>query len=336
MTEEMSTALYGRRLSLKIVCNPAAGAATGDVVVVEQDGFEPDPIRVVFDINYPGFEAFFISEISLYNLTEALEEKLITEGSAVYLSAGYQKGQFGKIFSGYVLQSLYEREGVVDYKLTLRCIDGYKMFHDNFAAFTLNKGYTQQTLVNQIASRSINKIPIKSMTDKLEQLGYPRGATGFSTPASLLRETLRWGGVEKASNTQMFFTDNELNIGKLVDQTEGIVVVSPGAGGLIGTPQQIDYGVSFRCLLNPQLILKHPPIAVKIDQSGARQLKAQYTKAMSQLDQDGLYRVIGVRHIGDTRGNAWYTDVTGVNVGGKVSTGLYVPSMLPDITVSGT
>jgi hypothetical protein len=31
------------------------------------------------------------------------------------------------------------------------------------------------------------------------------------------------------------------------------------------------------------------------------------------LDQDGLYFVAAVVHTGDTRGNEWYTDITGFN-----------------------
>lgn len=37
-----------------------------------------------------------------------------------------------------------------------------------------------------------------------------------------------------------------------------------------------------------------------------------------------LYMVTGVRHVGDTRGSAWYSYVTGCNLTGEIPTNLNV------------
>ena len=34
---------------------------------------------------------------------------------------------------------------------------------------------------------------------------------------------------------------------------------------------------------------------------------------IAKLDEESMYRVIGVEHVGDTRGQEWYTKVIGAN-----------------------
>ena len=73
-------------------------------------------------------------------------------------------------------------------------------------------------------------------------------------------------------------------------------------------------GVTFMCLLNPTISIFNPPMLVKLDNTKIRQTALQWgSKGFSRLDQDWMYRVIGVTHVGDTRGNEWYSQVVGVN-----------------------
>jgi len=159
--------LYGRKFELTIL-NVAEGAekvSDIDVITIKQEDFKQESLRVIFDVSYVGFQAFYVTEITIYNLTGPVEQKLIKEGAAVELKAGYQNGPYGKIFSGNVFQSVFEREDVTDWKLTLRCIDGYKLFDDKICNFTLLPEYTQMTLVNEIISRS--QIPVEKITPDL-------------------------------------------------------------------------------------------------------------------------------------------------------------------------
>jgi hypothetical protein len=101
--------------------------------------------------------------------------------------------------------------------------------------------------------------------------------------------------------------------------SENAMVVSQTTG-LIGTPQQTEYGVNFTSLLNPLYNLNDGKTLqqVKIDQSQIRQQKILYGQLWSRLDQDGMYKVIGYRHSGDSRGNTWQTDVTCCNLIGML------------------
>jgi hypothetical protein len=95
--------------------------------------------------------------------------------------------------------------------------------------------------------------------------------------------------------------------------------LSPSSG-LIGVPDQLNYGVHGKCLLNPRVKLNS---LIHIDNSLIRAQQASQT-AQYTLDNDGIYRVIKVTYIGDTRGNDWYTEFETVSQAGKI------PSMLSD------
>ena len=77
----------------------------------------------------------------------------------------------------------------------------------------------------------------------------------------------------------------------------------------------VQEGVSFRVLLDSRLLVKIPSICVGIDNTVIKQMmngSGNNLNLPPVLSQNGVYGVAGVRHIGDTRGNDWYTDVVGV------------------------
>ena len=51
---------------------------------------------------------------------------------------------------------------------------------------------------------------------------------------------------------------------------------------------------------------------MRLDNTSIAQMKREIGQFPTILDKNSEYIVAGVRHIGDTRGNEWYTDVTAV------------------------
>jgi len=90
--------------------------------------------------------------------------------------------------------------------------------------------------------------------------------------------------------------------------------VEPGTTeSIIGTPQQTMYGVNFSVLLDPRVQTKKPLMTVNIDNSQILFLKRQIGQNPRLLDQNGVYVVVATHHIGDTRGNSWYTEIEGIS-----------------------
>lgn len=320
----MNKSWYGRKWLLEIHC------LNGDMLSMGHDGISGIPeAKVTFDINYPGYQGWAFSEFTIYNPNTETEKKIINEGSRVYFHAGYsdeETGKYGLIFSGTVFQAMYTREGVTDYKLTLLCMDGERLFKDNMVAFSMIEGYRHQTLVNAIATRARNPIEVGKVTSKVEDVPLPRGVTVFGSPDHYLRQAMRY------NNTQMFMVNEKLNIMHLSDPPQGDCIAIGPDSGLIGAPTQVDYGVSFRSLLNPELVIAYPPKWVKLDMSGVNIVQKKAVMGsenpVPMIPEDGYFKVGGVRHCGDTRGDTWYTDVTGYAIGGRQDLQLTTPEFL--------
>ena len=55
---------YGRKWSVLII------SSSGETNEISQMKFEPEGLKVTFDINYPGMKAWYFSEIVLWNLSQ--------------------------------------------------------------------------------------------------------------------------------------------------------------------------------------------------------------------------------------------------------------------------
>ena len=325
----MDKSLYGRKWQLKVLCND------GTLFTVGSDGFSPESLRCTFDINYPKMSAWYFSEFTIYNPNDETQKKIIQEGAQVFFSAGYANGKYGQIFGGCVFQSLFDRENVTDYKLTLRCMDGYRLFDNNLTNFTM-KEYTEMTLFNAMAAKSKTYIPVNHISPDIKQQAFPRARTVFCAPSELAREIARNNAAE------VYVVNGKANLVTYTDSQQGEVLEVNPSAGLIGTPQQIDYGVSFRSLLNPDLILDFPPRIVHLDLSGISVKQQAATPGNENLvpllTKDGYLQIGGVHHFGDTRGNEWYTDIIGYSLTGKMGLQLSTadagskPVMLKDPT----
>ena len=336
----MSGELYGRRFRLKIKCDSQLNKENEvDVIVVEQNGFDPETVRIEFDINYPGVKGWYFSEIIVYNLSPEYRNKIYDEGSIVTLEAGYVgEGNMGKIFEGFLFQTLFEREGVVNYKLTLRCMDGNRIFTEaTMFDASIVQGTNQITKLNDFLSKNKKSIPLA--TGALEEMnsylegseagGLLRGETVFKSAESYLTEIFNWRGLNKKSGYRIYSHFSKIGIANDSDNNAppdvaNKIVISPSSG-LIGTPRQTMYGCDFTMLLNPKVILKRPACVIQLKGVGFQQMKAVYGQTPVPTAGLGLnlednsimeFQVIGVRHVGDSRGDQWYTYVTGMNLAG--------------------
>ncbi len=284
-------------------------------------------LRCTFYIEKKAIQSVNYGGIVIYNLNSPTERAIIKEGYRVTVEAGYEDGEYGKIFDGTVFQPLWDRENVTDYKLTLHCIDGDSLLHMNFVSFAVQAGYKYSDIILHMADSARNKIPINHITDDLKKTVLPRGKVVFGDWKDFVRD------IAIDNNAQFYIDDDKLNIMKVTDVPKGQALVITPQSGLVETPQQIDYGFSFRCLLNPSIKLTNPCMMVKLDNSYIQQQKAIQGQIVSMLDQNMLGVVIGVTYIGDTRGQDWYNDVVCLTSGGKAPLPL-AGYALPDLVVT--
>lgn len=315
--------LYGRRWELTFT-NDTFGSIT-----ISQADMSTPTLRMTFDVDYPGWKGTYLADIFIWNLKPATLNKLLigqVEGTKVVLSAGYQapSSQYGKIFEGRVYQSLFVRENAIDYRLQLRCIDGFALQMSNWCMFNLDSSYTTQMLANAINVYSQEPIKIGKLPDDIKETKAVRPVVGFDHPQKIAAL------FAKDRNCRSFVINEEL---QFVTPTEAgdpnPVKVSPKTG-LIGTPQQFDYGIVIKCLLNPKIALTKPLSSIQLTDNVAINLTAVQPGKLNTMPlplgqaptseankwKEGFYQVGRARYVGDTRGNDWYVEAHCFTEGG--------------------
>jgi hypothetical protein len=278
------------------------------VLVVDGDNeaLDVSELRCTFNIESSLKEPNY-ADISIYNVTGATEQAIIKVGMRVIVQAGYENGPYGTIFDGYVIQPLWERENVVDYKITLRCIDSDIQLNNNHTESVVAARTDQIEAVRQMATSARTPITLDYITPQAEKKILPRGKVYFGDPKYYIRR------FAQDNNADTLAKDNKVSVGRIDDQSDlGAAIELTPENGLIRVPQQSQDSVSMRCLLNPNIRSTLPPMLVKINNSIVRQIKlTQGQMPPTRLDRDGLYKVMMVNYIGDTRGNEWYCDIMG-------------------------
>lgn len=299
-SQRYGNVLYGRRY--RVLVSNGKGTA-----------LDVSDLRCTFEVYKTIMQPQF-STVTIYNLNVETENQLINEGDRIYLEAGYEGEQYGLIFTGDVVQPIRGKEDGITYKLTLNSLDSDRALNtDAFVAFSVSKGATARDLVQNVTSRAQLPMELGFISDGLSQAKLTRGKVVFGAPKDYLRQLAQ-------SNAATFYVeDGKVNIIQATDYPPNEIVDLAPESGLVGTPMQTDYGVSFKCLLNPRLKLNS---LVRINNSLIQAQTYQFGAIPRGLDAAGVYRIIELRHTGDNRGDAWHTECTAVAQAGGVIPGL--------------
>lgn len=272
------------------------------------EALDVSDLRCTFNIEsslkYPNH-----ADISIYNLKPSAEQMILKPGMKVIVQAGYENDPYGTIFEGYVFQPIWERENVVDYKVILRCIDSDRILNGNHTEYVVAALTDQVDAVRQMAVAARNPFDINFITPQAEKKSYPRGKVYFGDPKYYARR------FAQDNNADVLAKNNTISIVRPDDQSDmtSIVELTP-ENGLIGVPTQEHMGIRFKCLLNPNIQVVSPYMLVKINNNLIRQSKITYGQLPdARFDKDGLYKVMSVDYVGDTRGNDWYCNILGCN-----------------------
>jgi hypothetical protein len=168
-------------------------------------------------------------------------------------------------------------------------------------------------------------------TELLKTSSMPKGGAKTGIPLDFLQDVARdnnlyftmTSGKNSFANELSFMSFDKVDNSNFL-KTYSLPIsegsnVTPTAGvdySIIGTPIQNDNGLALRVLLDPGLQILAPN-AQTFAISGAvvKQSPANFGGASGSfplLTKDGNYCVGGVRHVLDSRGNEWYSEIYGV------------------------
>jgi hypothetical protein len=342
---QSTTPFFGRAYSLTIT--PNQGPSAGTPIIVSSDAFEPAALKFSFDVVQMAFSAFWQAEITIYNADGPIStgpsagvnlyQAVIQEGDIVTLAAGYQAdypfpSTPPAIFTGPIFYTIQDRIDVVDKRLIIHCLLNRVLTTQNFLNATIPALSTQFSQAQFIASKSTNKInlnesqlqlAIKSANPQRGAAQLPRGKSFFGNPHPYLT------ALADQNSLLSWFDHKGWNVDSLQNPVGELIAtyapVTPRGGpplridgvtlSLISQPQQTQLGVDFRVLLDPNVQINSPLPQVAIQPEYIRQAPISYPLPVGTgppVPIVSQYVVIGVRFRGDTRGNEWYSDITGI------------------------
>lgn len=314
----------------------------GDVVeTITSSDWEPRALRITFDVLQTVLPSpYWYADIDVYNLTGPESQKLLN-ATRVTLEAGYQsipgndatKNNYGVIWDGPILQMLFDQQNVVDQKFTFHCIASIPLLNDAFLQVKTGMRSTQYDVVQMMIAKANAQVPSATPVamnislfaqQTIQAKTYLRGKGFFGQLPDFL-ETLsddnflvHYLSYVSANLTELAppgqaIPDAAITYGPPLPPGH---TGSAGSGGnisrtIIGVPRQTNTGIIMTVLLDPRLKVHNPPIMIHIDNSIITQVKIVPPNYVPPLPQSLNFFANQIRHRGDSRGNAWYSEVNG-------------------------
>jgi len=317
-----STSLNWKRKYRVVVYNHVAGTPNSDISTTAEAqagdyALDVSNLRCTFEIKRYALYYPNSAKITIYNLSAGTENSILEEGYRVVLYAGYgdeKTGLWGQIFDGTILMCNRWKESGTDYKLQILALDGTQFINEGFCSFSYEKGQTARAIIENIANTATNPIKLGYASPVFDTTTYSKGMTVHGLAKNTLSD------IAKTANGTWFVDNGELYVVAYSDSSDDLptgheAVELSQTSGLIGNPQQVNQGVSARCLLNPKIMpygLVHISNELITQQLVSVGTYSQGISTPWLLDPQGLYRVIAVKFTGDTRGNDWFADISTV------------------------
>lgn len=285
------------------------------VVRNDTNGLDLSEMHFKFEVQAMDGQSPNNASIRVYNLAQSTIKKLqTTEFTQVTLQAGYENGNFGVIFDGTIRYFRIGRENATDTYIDILASDGDELHNFGFINQTLESGNSTTADIVKAIQQANGIPPGPQIIGTGGTIPKPRGKVIFGMSRAVLRDEMKnVGSVWSIQNGQM-------TIHPLDGYLPGQAVVLNSYTGLIGIPEQTQDGVMVRCLINPRIVCGQ---LVQIDNASVNQLVGQSPGATlvpynqwaavqrpADVTMDGLYRVLVCEFTGDTRGQAWYADLT--------------------------
>lgn len=262
-----------------------------------------------FSVRHGDKESPQSATVRVYNLNpKTILQIQAKEFSRLILQAGYQGGAYGVIFDGDIVQARIGRENTVDTYAEFLAAEGY------FAhAQTVNKTLAAGAEMKDVADAAAQAmgLPLEGYRFD-ENFKLPRGRVLYG----MARDALH-AAMARSGNTYFYERGQIVAVPLQGFRPRDVVKVSADTG-MIGWPIQTEAGIEVQVLLNPLL-----EIGGRIELNSASiqlaEFRTTYQSASTNglnpgLDPNGVYRILTIDHLGNTRGQEWYTSLIAIAI----------------------
>lgn len=305
----MTVAQYIRKASL-LVGDRVTRGNNPSAAVADNSAVDLSNLRFRFAVRRGDIQTPNTADIRVYNVSENTAQAIEKEFARVVLQCGYD-GNFGIIFDGQIKQVRRGRESSTDTYLDITAADGDSAYNFAITAVTLAADSTAPNtavaiLLESMAKRGVSRGYIPDLPGN----PLPRGKVLFGMTRDELRK------LAANTSTNWSIQDGKVNMVPLTGYIPGEAPVISAQTGLIGLPEQTQNGIKLKTLLNPNFKIGQ---TVKLDNGSIQRFRYNLSVSQSaenqriektnKINKDGLYYVMVADHVGDTRGQEWYTDL---------------------------
>lgn len=255
-------------------------------------GLDLSNFRVTFSVEKTAAEKPNTAKVQIYNLADNTVSQLTNLSLArLVLQAGYEDN-FGVIFDGNIMAVTQSQNGA-DLVVDIEAGDGDTAYSYAVVNQTLASGYSQSDVANSVSTSMQGRGTREASLGAVDNpTVYPRGRVMYGNARKYARQ------MAVANNAQWSIQDGRLTFCKVDKPAEGTAFLLSPQSGLIGSPKQDKDGVTAVCCLNPLLRIYDPV-----------QIESRFIK--------GAYKILTVKHSGDTHASTWTTEIKAVALDGS-------------------
>lgn len=269
-------------------------------------GIDITGLRAVFTIEKSMSAEPNRSTIQIYNLSPETQNFILSEAKRILIEAGYDNSeQYGLIFDGDIVKAIRRAAQSIDKVTEVIAQDGDMFLNSGFISVSYSAGQTTHSVLSQMQGIADDDMTLGSVSSDLKGTKLARGKAMFGQPKDYATM------LAKSEGALFYVNDRKINLVKPGDLPEGQIVDLSPSSGLIGTPEQNDSTVSGKCLLNPLLNVNK-----------LIHISNEYVQETNEIGKaslsSGVYKIIKLKHIGDTLGNDWYTQFDAVAQPGTI------------------
>lgn len=277
------------------------------VLVATRSGkaLDVSDLRVKFAIKLASAQTPNAANIRIFNLSAETAIKIKSEFTRVIIDAGYE-GNFGIIFQGNIKQVIIGQESATDKFVDIIAGDGDLAYNFSLVKTSIAAGSSPQNQINACAdTMSPMGVTTGGNSNVSSNQKLPRGKVMFGSSREYLRD------VADTTNNNWSIQNEKIVFVPKTSYLPGTAVDINSGTGMIGLPQQTNEGVNVKCLINPKIKISG---RIKLDNKSIVLLPVNLTltpgsntNTAAPLPSNGIYKVLVVEHVGDTRGTDWYS-----------------------------
>lgn len=269
-------------------------AGGGTVTVVDGQSIRHAGFKIRFEISKDVMPTPNEAKIEIFNLAKATRDAMKQYQGRVILNAGYaQDGGAQLLFTGqvYIIDHIPKPPHILS---RITCGDGFGVFREKRMSMSLGPGAKAAGALQTIASAM--GLPIKNLPGTDAQ--FPNGYSEVGAAQEHLRKAAA------AANFEVGVQDGMIVLVPRYNTTNEPAVLVSARTGMIGSPEK-------SCDGQERLLGVQPPVRWKVRSLlNTRIMPFRRVQLVSDnSDANGVFRVQKVRHVGDTWGQEWFSEM---------------------------